>query len=292
MTLAAGPWYTSATFSTVLSAAGVLAAVVIAVVTTKLLRRPLRRSLQYATEVQPLVGGPQEMREPYLVTFSLANRSRADIRRDDFDGEEPVAFDFGTRVMLLGSARPGNEDRARFRVEGDSVKVGPALIRHGETLSLRLLTSKPPAVRVDQNSLAEVSLREKRGGYWRTAVTIPLIGVLLVATTLASGLVSHYLTSAGSRTASASLPTLRFVQAKAQDVCQIYHGTGTIPAGYNLIIFENSKDTSYYMEGLAANQRGGGWDSPLVMAANDPTFFSAVLVPTATGNLLTNIFLY
>ena len=202
MTLAAGPWYTSATSSTILSAAGVLAAVVIAVVTTKLVRRPLRRSLQFATEVQHLADGPPDRPEPYLVTFSLANRSRADIRRDDFDGDNPLAFDFGTPVELLGAARPSNEDHARFHVQGNRILVGPALIRHGETLSLRLLTSKPPAVRI-QNSLAEVSLREKRGGHWRTVVTIPLIGVLLVATTLAAGLVSHYLTSSGGHAATA-----------------------------------------------------------------------------------------
>jgi hypothetical protein len=91
---------------------------------------------------------------------------------------------------------------------------------------------------------------------------------------------------AGARTQNltSSLPTLRFAQAKAHDVCQVYYGTGTIPNGYDLLIFENPPGGSYYMEGLAANQGSGRWSSPLLMAGNNPTVISAVLVPAATGN--------
>jgi hypothetical protein len=72
----------------------------------------------------------------------------------------------------------------------------------------------------------------------------------------------------------------------------VYYGTGTIPKGYDLLIFDSPPHGDYYLDGLAVNQRSGGWKSPLVMAGNNPTLISAVLVPTTTGTALKNIILY
>lgn len=91
---------------------------------------------------------------------------------------------------------------------------------------------------------------------------------------------------------TSSLPAIRFAPAKIRDVCQVYSGTGTIPRGDDLLIFTSPAGGSYYFEGMAANQGNGTWRSPLVMAGNDPTVISAVLVPEATEKLLRAISIY
>jgi hypothetical protein len=88
------------------------------------------------------------------------------------------------------------------------------------------------------------------------------------------------------------LPTLRFVQAAALHECQTYYGTGTIPSGYSLLIFDSpTLYGAYYLDGEATNQSQGGWLSPLVMTGNDPTFISAVLVPSSSASFVNGIFL-
>jgi hypothetical protein len=116
---------------------------------------------------------------------------------------------------------------------------------------------------------------------WRSAVDFAAVGVLSVCLTVV------LLNIGGS-----GLSTLRFVQASAQDVCQVYYGTGTIPKGYDLLIFDSPPHGDYYLDGLAVNQRRAGWKSPLIMAGNNPTLISAVLVPATTGTSLKEVFPY
>lgn len=88
-----------------------------------------------------------------------------------------------------------------------------------------------------------------------------------------------------------SLPTLRFVQAAGLHECQIYYGTGEIPSGYALLVFDAPPYGAYYLDGTAANQPQGGWRSPLIMTGNDPTYISAVLVPSSSARFIEGIFL-
>ena len=98
--------------------------------------------------------------------------------------------------------------------------------------------------------------------------------------------------SPSAQNPASSLPTIRLAQTSAHDVCQVYYGTGTIPQGYDLLIFTSPPGGSYYFEGMAVNQGNGTWSSPLVMAGNEPTVISPVLVRKATGSLLSAISLY
>lgn len=111
------------------------------------------------------------------------NRSRADIKSDDFDDKRPLTFDFGTPVTLLGAG--GSEDHAGFRVVDSSILVGPALIRRGESLSLTLLAREQPVMK-SRHTPVEVSLREKRSRRTRAGLTVPVVAALLVATNLAA----------------------------------------------------------------------------------------------------------
>jgi hypothetical protein len=117
---------------------------------------------------------------------------------------------------------------------------------------------------------------------WGTAWDLASVGALCVfATVIVVNLTGN------------SLPSLRFVQATALHECQNYYGTGTIPEPkYTLLIFDSpTSNGPYYLDGEAANQPQGGWQSPLVMTGNDPTWISAVLMPSSSANFVDKIFL-
>jgi hypothetical protein len=87
------------------------------------------------------------------------------------------------------------------------------------------------------------------------------------------------------------LPKLRFLQPPLQPhECEVYKGTGTIPRGYDLLIFDSpTRHGQYFFDGKAANQPSGGWQTRLVMAGNDPTWVSAVLVPSLAYKFVRSI---
>jgi len=92
--------------------------------------------------------------------------------------------------------------------------------------------------------------------------------------------------------ASSPLPRLRFVpvQLVQPQECEVYDGTGTIPKGYYLLIFDSpSPNGQYYWDGIAMNQKSGGWQTPVVMAGNDPTYISAILVTASVYKFVESI---
>jgi WD40 repeat protein len=237
MVLAAGSWYASATIWTIiLTAAGVAAAVVFGILTISL-QRPRRRLLVYTAEGRPLLAGPSAALQnpdlkviyggtptstPHLVSFSVLSKSRTDIRRDDFDGQKPLIFDLGTPIVaLLASAPPGKNGRAGdwFKIDGNAVNIGPVLIRSGQTIKLDLLTNAPPHVDL-QNNLAGVTLIEEKGGQQgtkRRKAVVGAVAALVVASSLATGLVVHVLASPGaSRTVinANTLPDMALVNSQ------------------------------------------------------------------------------
>lgn len=90
---------------------------------------------------------------------------------------------------------------------------------------------------------------------------------------------------AGARPAS-SLQIIRFIGDRTPALCQPYQGTGTIPKGYDLLIFDKPPGGYWYLEGLAHNQPGGGWISPDIHIDSNPMFISASLVPANVGDFL------
>jgi hypothetical protein len=87
------------------------------------------------------------------------------------------------------------------------------------------------------------------------------------------------------------LPKLRFVSPPLQPhECAVYKGIGTIPKGYDLLIFDSpARNGQYFWDGKAVNQPSGGWQTPLVMAGNDPTWISAILVPFSSYKFVRSI---
>jgi hypothetical protein len=90
-----------------------------------------------------------------------------------------------------------------------------------------------------------------------------------------------------------ALPKIRFVGTAPLDECQRYYGSGTIPRGYTLLIFDSpERGGAYYWVGDAANQPRGGWRGPVVTANNNPTWLSAVLMKSSSAKFTEGIRLY
>lgn len=92
--------------------------------------------------------------------------------------------------------------------------------------------------------------------------------------------------------ASPDSESLRFVALPAGSVpeCSIYNGTGTIPAGHKLVVFDRSVDSNhqpngspYYLNRNPAdnNLDGRGWHTALVDAGDTYVEIVAVLMPEA-----------
>jgi len=116
---------------------------------------------------------------------------------------------------------------------------------------------------------------------WRLAAELAAAMALIACVAVVAAAV------AGRRPAS-SLPVLRFVTDKTPALCQPYYGTGTIPKGYDLLVFEKPADGDWYLEGLARNRPGGGWRSPSIHIDNPRMVISAALVSAAVGDYLLN----
>jgi hypothetical protein len=131
-------------------------------------------------------------------------------------------------------------------------------------------------------NLIYISLRNGRLSRWH-AIELTGVGVLCICASVALTSVLSY---HNQRTAT-PLPELHFVEVTyiQPQECRDYLGTGTIPAGYGLLIFDSgSPDGPYYLDGPAENLPTGGWTTPLVMAGNDPTYISAILVSSSVAN--------
>ena len=123
---------------------------------------------------------------------------------------------------------------------------------------------------------------------WRLAAEFAVIATLIACVAV----VASSWPAAGSRPAAGSTPThklpeLRFNLHGSPALCQLYDGTGTIPKGYDLLIFDKPVNGKWYLEGRAQNQRSGGWrSSKKIHIDSNPMIISAALVPAATGDFL------
>lgn len=130
------------------------------------------------------------------------------------------------------------------------------------------------------------SLKSKKLTRW-AALDLAGIGALCVCITVVLASVFGPLKPSLNN----ELLELHFVPPPLQPhECEVYKGTRTIPKGYDLLIFDSpSRHGQYYWDGRAVNQPSGGWQTPLVMAGNDPTWISAVLVPSSVYKFVRSI---
>lgn len=164
-------WYTN---GTILGIAGVALAVFAIIVTILLWRLGAPRGLlEYSMPVAEAVVGRRPQlsgddfqvkvrgnvaQDPHLVTVRLENNGHKDIRSEDFDQKKPLILKLGASILAVLSS-PDGSDRA-FNVEEQTseIKVCPALIRRGQSMTINVLTEGEPTLSCDE-SLADVKVR-------------------------------------------------------------------------------------------------------------------------------------
>jgi hypothetical protein len=134
-------------------------------------------------------------------------------------------------------------------------------------------------------ALARLTVRLRAGELaWRQALDMTVVGALCICGTLALTTVFG----------PAKLPTLRFapVQMSQSLQCRVFQGTGIIPHGLKLMIFDSTAKTGdYFWDGDASNYTNfSGWQTKLINAGNDPTWISAVLVSPSLHRYIASIF--
>jgi len=231
MIIAAGAWYASGEFWTV--AAPCAAAIAAAALGAWITKRNPRRLLVFTARSRQLLAeqstalrdaGLQVMYQgnpvatPYLVSLSVLNKSRTDILRKDFEGQQPFTFDLDTPILgVFAYTVPGIPGRPSdwFRVEGSRVRIGPVLIQKGKSIGVEVLTKAAPKVAY-QSNLAGIDVREDKSGHVPLARWIGVAAaiILLVASNVATGFLSHKSSpsaSTQSRQFSASAPDISLI---------------------------------------------------------------------------------
>jgi hypothetical protein len=207
--IAADSWQSPVT---VLTAAGVVLAVVAIAITLVFRRRGERRGLitysmpvagpllrgqwrgtQYEHPVLSVTLGGKQVSDPYVVGLRVESRGRKDIRTADFDQGAPLTFNFGAKILSASLDTTNAAPRLTgFQVVGDEVQIPPALIRRGELLRLTILTDGLPKLDVT-NPIADVDVREQnsKDGQDRIAITLIATGLLTMLVTLIVAIVTE-----------------------------------------------------------------------------------------------------
>jgi hypothetical protein len=172
------PWYESATFWT---GAGTFVAFVTLVLTAAVwYAGPSRKLVLYGLrsdtallstggmlmndhppDLQVTLDG-QVLRDPHFVSIVVANRSRRDIRRADFEDSVPLTIDVGAQIHKVIRSDTGGTSMPEIQlgVSGQCVTIGPGLIQRRQVISLDLLTDGPAELDCTNPSLADVRIRD------------------------------------------------------------------------------------------------------------------------------------
>jgi hypothetical protein len=169
---------TSAIASVVLSALSILVAMRFG---------SAKRQLKYgvAADTPLLLGAPEHsiqdlkvlykgepLTAPHVLHVRLVSRGRRAITRENFDGDNPLTFDFGARVVaLLGAGtQPRSATLPDLGKEDTKLEVWPGLILKRETITIAVLVDGAPSGITCNLRLAEVDFgvlsKEPEEGRW------------------------------------------------------------------------------------------------------------------------------
>jgi hypothetical protein len=92
----------------------------------------------------------------------VQNRSRRDIRSNDFDQGKPLRFDLGAKLSFA------SVDTTTTTIDYDStlgntetvITFGPALIGRGQTLRMTIITEGPPHISCPNPPLIGVTIKD------------------------------------------------------------------------------------------------------------------------------------
>jgi hypothetical protein len=202
---ASGQWYTSGTFWAAIGAVAVLVSTVALAWVTLRAANPKRRLLYSMPIITPLLNarpdlpadlevrrGGAILRHPHFVNVELVNRGRLDIRRDAFDGGEPLCLDVGATIIecLKVTTSPSDRPKPQAKIEGSALLIGPSLLGRREIIVFSLLVDGPsPNLRRPEQTLIDVDIRQRdpdrEWNFWRTlSVVNYVIGAMAAVVTI------------------------------------------------------------------------------------------------------------
>jgi hypothetical protein len=158
----AGKWYESAAFWSAAGATATLVAGFAAAIVALVVAFPRRRLIYGTPIIASLLTsasssrGDLELRhrgtavtEPYVVDVEIISRSRRDITREDYDNQEPIRLDIGTRILelLKATSEPRSLYPPTATVDGSAINIGPSLIGKRQKITYTILVDgRPPGV--------------------------------------------------------------------------------------------------------------------------------------------------
>jgi hypothetical protein len=194
--LASGHWYSSNGFGILVSVAVAVVAIIVSVILWRFgvpravleYSKPVSKSLISsdlpAGRLQ-LMLDEKPVASPHVVTLTLVNKGRRDIRSSDFDQRRPIILDLGVKIIdILNLA-----DLEFVDMLDQQATFGPALIRGGQRITIDLLVDGKPNLQVRQ-SLADVKVRPQRPGQVTLTILLPIWGTLSGLTMFGLGILS------------------------------------------------------------------------------------------------------
>jgi hypothetical protein len=85
----------------------------------------------------------EPIENPVLSTLRLTNVGRLDIGSASFDGGKPIVIDFGAPIVALIEPSEAPTDLMPIRLAGNSVQIGPGLLRRQEAVTIVTLNDGP-----------------------------------------------------------------------------------------------------------------------------------------------------
>lgn len=140
----------------------------------------------------------QDIPDPHLIAIAFRNRGRDDLVSQAFDRGKPITVRFeGSTLCAAVRTTPAD---LPVTTTGDTLSVGPALLKKGSAWYIDVLASKPTSmveVNADDLARATCGLAEPRraGLSWRERLFITAFGALIMV--LLVGKAQAHLTEVG-----------------------------------------------------------------------------------------------
>jgi hypothetical protein len=126
------------------------------------------------------------LNSPRIANIKLVSRGTRDIRRSDFDGDQPVRLEIGTPIVecLKVSTIPPDRGHPACIIDGSALLIGPCLIGSRQSTTFSLLVDGPePTLSDPEQILTDVRIMhgdpDVRARGWKARVREVLTWLLI-----------------------------------------------------------------------------------------------------------------
>jgi hypothetical protein len=146
-----------------------------------------------------------ELQDPHVLQIRLISRSRGDIPSSAFDQGRPLILDVGIPIVAQLSLDENLGEPPEMRIEGNTLKIGPDLIRKGKKFTFTILADGRDARLSCDAHLVNVKVGEQPSAQAvsRRVVYLPSVVFIVIAYIL---LVILILTNSNSAILNAAIP--------------------------------------------------------------------------------------